>query len=71
MKNHESEESSKLSDENGKALLAIMNKGSHEDKKDAQEIFNEYQKEQARYTKTWRDFQLVISELTEEQNAIS
>lgn len=71
MKNHESEESSKLSDENGKALLAIMNKGSDEDKKDAQEIFNEYQKEQARYTKTWRDFQLVISELTEEQNAIS
>lgn len=71
MKRHESEESSTISEEIGKAILALMKDGTKEEKIEAHERFNEYQKEQANYTRTWRDFQQVVSELTEEQNSIS
>lgn len=71
MKRHESEESSTISEEIGKAILALMKDGTKEEKIEAHERFNEYQKEQANYTRTWRDFQQVVSELTEEQNTIS
>lgn len=70
LKNHESEDSS-LSDEIAKALIDLMNKGSVEDKNKASESFYEYQSERALYARTWRDYQKMISELTEEQNTIS
>ena len=70
LKNHESEDSS-LSDEIAKALIDLMNKGSVEDKNKASESFYEYQSERALYARTWRDYQKMISELTEEQNSIS
>ena len=70
IKKHESENSS-LSDEIAKALIDIMNTGIDEDKIKSSETFYEYQAEKVLYTKTWRDFQQVVSTLTSEQNAIS
>ena len=70
LKKHEAEDSS-LSDEIAKALIELMNKGSNEDKAKASENFYETQAERAMYARTWRDYQKMISELTEEQNAIS
>lgn len=70
LKQHESEDHSRQ-DEKAKELIKMMNKGSDEDKKKASENFDEVQTERALYAKTWRDYQKIISELTEEQNAIS
>ena len=70
LKEHESEDYS-LSDEIAKALIELMNKGSEEDKSKASENFYESQAERAMYARTWRDYQKMVSELTEEQNAIS
>lgn len=70
LKEHVSEDYS-LSDEIAKALIELMNKGSEEDKNKASENFYESQAERVMYARTWRDYQKMVSELTEEQNAIS
>ena len=70
LKEHKSEDSS-LSDKIAKAHIEIMNNGSKEDKIKASESFYKYQTERTLYTRTWRDYQKMISELTEEQNTIS
>lgn len=70
LKKHKSEDSS-FSEEIAKDLIEVMNKGSNDDKNKASENFYESQAERAMYARTWRDYQKMVSELTEEQNAIS
>lgn len=70
LKKHESEDSS-LSDEMAKGLIKLINNGSTEDKEKASENFYETQAERAMYARTWRDYQKIFPELTEEQQIIS
>lgn len=71
LKEHKSEKDSTLSEEIAKALIEALNKGTSEEKEAAQEMFNKRQIEKARYAKTWRDYQTMMSHLTDEQEEIS
>lgn len=71
LKEHKPEEESLLSKEIARAIIEAMNKGSKAEKEAAKEIFNNRQAEQARYARTWRNYQTMMSHLTEEQEEIS
>ena len=55
----------------GYSLIRLMNKGSSEEKSKATELYNQNQLQQALYAKSWRDYQQMMSTLTEEQQTIS
>lgn len=71
LKNRQAEKESDDLAEIGFQLIELINKGTSEEKEQAKELFDENQLQKSLYAKSWRDYQRMMSSLTEEQQAIS